>query len=156
MKSWFQIGFLSFLLLLGCKTSKSTQGGETNKKPVVLGLERTGCKGTCPIYKMTILEDGTVNYNGKMFVKNVGNFTKKIKLSDLRELKKQAEEAGFFKLEDRYEDKGIADLPSFLITYSNGKQTKTILCHRNYPESLGKLAAAIEKVVGEDGFTKLK
>lgn len=36
-------------------------------------LERTMCFGECPVYKVEILSDGTVNYNGEMFVEKKEN-----------------------------------------------------------------------------------
>ncbi|MRG85970.1 DUF6438 domain-containing protein [Salinibacillus xinjiangensis] len=56
-----------------------------------LYLERTGCYGTCPIFYVEVYSDGTLNWNGEMFVSHIGkkSFTiseKKIqKLNDLIE-----------------------------------------------------------------------
>ena len=38
-------------------------------------IDRTGCFGWCPIYKLTVFRDGTVEYSGERFVKTTGAAT---------------------------------------------------------------------------------
>ncbi|MEO8396969.1 MAG: DUF6438 domain-containing protein, partial [Chloroflexota bacterium] len=52
---------LMMLMVLGF-ASVNAQGSESN---VAITLERTACHGTCPIYTVSIFEDGTVNYEGE-------------------------------------------------------------------------------------------
>ena len=35
-------------------------------------LERTDCYGTCPVYKVTVFRDGTIEYVGSRYVKVTG------------------------------------------------------------------------------------
>ena len=42
---------------------------KTDSPVIVITLERTRCRGHCPVYKLTIVEDGTVEYEGIRFVK---------------------------------------------------------------------------------------
>jgi Domain of unknown function (DUF6438) len=44
----------------------------------VITLERTTCFGTCPSYKLSILRDGTVNYEGREYVRVKGTAHSKI------------------------------------------------------------------------------
>ena len=48
----------------------------TRKLPPIkfksITLERTGCFGNCPIYKVDITEDGNVFYMGERFVEEEG------------------------------------------------------------------------------------
>jgi hypothetical protein len=66
-------------------------------------LERTGCFGTCPIYKLEISAGGKVVYEGKNFVKTKGKVEGNITQEQLGQLIAEFEKANYFSLRDRYE-----------------------------------------------------
>ena len=45
-------------------------------------MRRTACFGTCPQYTISIYDDGTINYEGKLFV----SFMNRSKSCDSREI----------------------------------------------------------------------
>lgn len=65
-------------------------------------LERTVCFGTCPAYKLTIKNDGSVTFEGKRFTKTIGNATGKINQADFRALASEFEKINYFTLPDAY------------------------------------------------------
>jgi acetamidase/formamidase len=66
-------------------------------------LERTVCFGSCPSYKVTITQDGTVTYEGRDFVKTKGTATAQIKPEEFNKLVNEFEKTKYFSLDDRYE-----------------------------------------------------
>ena len=63
-----------------------TNDKETNKQLVkfkTIQLERTMCFGECPVYKVEILSDGTVHYDGDMFVEKTGKHSWQIDASTI-------------------------------------------------------------------------
>src|SRR5689334_24897887 len=70
----------------------------------VITLERTACFGSCPVYKLTIFDDGKVLFDGKDFVKRPGMDTSQIKKSDLEELIRQFEKIDYLNLDENYTD----------------------------------------------------
>ena len=46
-----------------------------NPTDVEIKLERTACFGTCPIYSITVFDDGTAIYEGKQFGRIEGSRT---------------------------------------------------------------------------------
>jgi hypothetical protein len=70
----------------------------------VITLERTVCYGTCPAYKLTIFDDGTVMFEGKEFVKHSGTHTGQISKSDLDKLIDEFEKVDYVNLADNYVD----------------------------------------------------
>src|SRR5258708_3948269 len=77
--------------------------GATNSSDISeITLERTACFGTCPVYKVTLYSDGKVAYEGKEFVKEVGERSGKISAADFQRLGQQAQQIGFFDLKDKY------------------------------------------------------
>src|SRR3712207_4276863 len=94
MKKWILLGLLGAcsaayageLADLHEKTFGPTQrnldtsGGregvrERNHGITEIGLERTPCHGTCPVYTVVIKSDGTLRYKGEAFVKRTGEHT---------------------------------------------------------------------------------
>ena len=55
----------------------------------IIKLQRGPCFGPCPIYKVTIYDNGTVIYNGEEFVKTKGKHKINISKEKIRELMKQ-------------------------------------------------------------------
>ena len=72
----------------------------------VITLERTACYGTCPVYKLTIYDDGTVEYEGLEFVKKTGKAQGQITKDALEDLIREFEKIDYFKLGDSYRSEG--------------------------------------------------
>src|SRR5579862_9270632 len=62
-------------------------------------LERTACFGSCPIYKLTISADGTVEFEGKDFVQVKGNAKGKISTDAVHQLVVAFDEIKYFSLD---------------------------------------------------------
>lgn len=68
----------------------------------VITLERTPCFGTCPSYKLTIYDDGKVEYEGREFVKRKGKAEGSITKAELEELIREFERIDYQNLADDY------------------------------------------------------
>jgi len=130
------------------------------KNTLVITIERETCRGFCPAYKMTVFGDGTVEYEGKRNVDNIGQFQKKISKGKVQELLKAFQEANYMSLENEYDDPSIADAVAVFtsikfIDKADGKEkTKSIKNRVKGPEALTKLQDKIDSIVGKDGFKK--
>ena len=71
-------------------------------KDLMITLEKKGCFGICPVYKLTIAADGAVVFEGRRYVKE-GGATKKsvINQEQLKELMAEIDRVKFF-LDDDY------------------------------------------------------
>jgi hypothetical protein len=65
-------------------------------------LERTACFGFCPIYTVTLFRDGKARYHGEAFVKNEGDFTGAIFISEFGRLCYLLEHLRFCEFEPEY------------------------------------------------------
>lgn len=63
-------------------------------------LERTGCYGECPVYRLTVSSDGSVVYVGTRWVKVPGRQVYKLTEAQLAELQAAFEHANFMQLRD--------------------------------------------------------
>src|ERR1700677_2461142 len=68
-----------FSLLRVCYRARRNSGAND----VSITLDRTGCLGFCPWYSVTILNDGSVRYEGKAYVHVEGVRRTKIPVSDV-------------------------------------------------------------------------
>src|ERR1700693_4148149 len=72
-------------------------------KSVRITLERTGCFGTCPSYRLEVHGDGTVRYMGTDFVAITGEHSDRISEVAVRQLVDAFRAVRYFSLNDRYE-----------------------------------------------------
>jgi hypothetical protein len=118
---------------------------------VMLSLERTACYGRCPIYKVTVLRDGTVRWEGVEFVKVTGKATAKLPAATLAALADAFKRADYFALADDYTHRDMTDHPSAVLSYADGGKKKAI---RHYhgdhsaPAQLSELESRVDELVG--------
>src|SRR6476620_2929455 len=104
---------IAWLMLLGsvARADSSVPGSGGGAGAPMVSLERTACYGRCPIYKVTVLRDGTVLWEGERFVKVTGKATAKVSVSVIMDLAKAFAKADFFALQDRYTNRDVTDHP---------------------------------------------
>jgi hypothetical protein len=97
----------------------------TNHGISEIGLERTGCFGTCPAYTFVIANNGKCRYEGGKFAKLEGKKTGRVSVIEFHRLAELLLRIQYFSLQDEYTAM-ITDLPSVYTTaVLNGKR-KTI------------------------------
>jgi hypothetical protein len=111
-------------------------------------IERTPCFGRCPVYKASLLPDGTVQYFGERFVPKLGNWRAKIGDSDFKRLSRLSEKLGFFNLKNNY-SRPVTDLPTTIITITRGTKVKSVSCYGQEPDEFWILSVAIDSVLKE-------
>lgn len=118
----FKLLSLLAICLLGAG-AMSAQDADAN---VAITLERTACFGTCPIYTVTILEDGTVLYNGERFVDVTGEQTGQIDPEVIAQMVEAFADAGYFEWDEAYDTMTITDLPSVITSVTRDGETHRI------------------------------
>jgi hypothetical protein len=115
-------------------------------------LQRTMCYGTCPVYSVTVDNEGNVNYHGEMFVYKSGEQHWKISKKKVEQLNNLIEDFGFKSFTYEPGEEFITDQPSCITTvkYSDG-QTKEI--DHDYgnilvDDSLAAFEKKIDRIIG--------
>ena len=154
---------VSLILVMVPITATSCTGNQTatpassDLEDVIITLERTACKGTCPVYTLTIYGSGTVIYEGKDYVKTKGNVESTIKEEKIEQLVSEFEKIDYFSLNDSYVQRVITDAPSAITSIALGGETKSITHYHgdlNAPEELEELEDKIDEIVNSDQWTK--
>ena len=83
---------------------------------VVIAMQRMGCEGKCPAYRVTLRGSGTVEYEGLAFVAVAGKRTAQIDPDAMAELVHQFETARFFSALPEY--RGAYDGGETLLQFS--------------------------------------
>lgn len=126
---------------------------------VAIRLERTPCFGTCPVYSITILQDGTVIYNGEAHVDVVTEVTVQIDPATVDLMVDAFVAAGFFGWDEFYDDSTITDLPSVITTVTHEGQTHQVSRYsadESIPLELLFLEAWIERMVNASAWTGIE
>ena len=74
----------------------------TDPKVVIVTMERLGCYGRCPVYRLTIHGDGLVEYDGTSYVHSKGKHETRIPPDQVKQLLDDFRDANYFALQDKY------------------------------------------------------
>ena len=109
-------------------------------------LKRTPCFGRCPIYRVTIMDNGELVYEGKRFVEKLGTYSGLITGQDVEKIIKKINEVGYFKMEDAY-DVPIADFPTCVTSVNLDGMTKSIMNKQGAPPELKAFELYIDSLL---------
>jgi hypothetical protein len=134
-----------YLVLRGFARSTNIPAGSDFS----ISLERTACFGFCPVYQITVESNGTVTYQGEMFVAVEGEQSSQISQDQIRQIARQLESIDFLSLQDEYTDRGATDMPSAILTLQvNGETKRVVHYHGDFsaPEKLTRLENLIDEI----------
>ena len=137
------------------RASFSTSATVNSFADLVITLERTACHGTCPVYKLTISEDGKVIYEGRNFVEVEGEQTESLSPTQIQDLVAAFEQADFFSLRD-YIDNNAGDSQSVITSITIDGKTKTVNHYygdSSAPQELFELESRIDEITNSKQWT---
>ena len=135
--------FCAVFLLLALKSAAQTSAA-TNDFSIT--LERIGCLGSCPDYTITILADGSVQFEGRAYVRAEGAHKATISASAVQKLIMRLRNENFFQWEEKKEV--CVDFPEVHITATLNGQHKQVLEGCNSPGKVLRLANEIDRISG--------
>lgn len=120
-------------------------------------LERTGCNGTCPIYKVDISSSGFVFYFGERFVEKEGFYDWNLDSEAIELLNESIKKTGFFTLKKRKPTERMTCMPSCIISIRLEDKTYRKINHylgeNSYPPRLRTLENKIDKIIQIENYT---
>lgn len=156
MKKIIFLSITIILLATACnskkKTAKTTYNNFYNvaDTTVVISQTKGYCFGTCPVYKLKIRANGTLELKAidNLKLQN-GDYTTTIPQSEIEALYAIALEVNYFGMQNEYDDQYIQDVPATYISLMNNdtKQIKHIKDRWKAPAELKTLENAIHKLV---------
>lgn len=114
-------------------------------------LERTDCYGTCPVYKVTVFRDGTIEYVGMKYVKVTGKASGQLSEDQVDKLEDLFLKYQYMKFKIAYHDAHVSDMPSVNTSYTPAggfpKRVRHYLGDDSAPATLDRIERAIDRVV---------
>lgn len=134
-------------------------------------LTRTECYGTCPVYTVTVLSNGKVQFVGTKNTKVAGPAEGTLGREKLDQLANEINNANIFSLKDSYTpDSGncpskATDNPTVTLEVTSGHLYKKIVHYLGcsemkeahsvrYPPGLAELENKIDEIIGTDRWIK--
>lgn len=85
--------WIAAIALVAC--THGSNGAGNDEDPIVIGLDRSECYGSCPAYSLAIHASGTVEYIGMASVKTTGLARGFLTAATMRTLAAEFDTAGF-------------------------------------------------------------
>ncbi len=114
----------SILVLVVAANMSAFAQPATTKPRVLASLERFGCEGQCPVYKLTVFEDGRLEWVGRWFVKQRGTATATLSTSERADLVTAFATAKYFDLAAKYDC--ADDTPVSHLFYDDGTRKRAV------------------------------
>ncbi len=144
-------------VVFSCKSKKEiieepVQVSEAEK--VEITMSKGSCFGRCPVYTISLNQQGYSVFHGKRFSDRKGWFEKTFTKKEYEKVLSAFANSDFESFQDVYESE-IPDLPLVTISYKKGEgETKTVKGKVERPEALIKLQALLEELAETDeGWT---
>lgn len=145
----------SFFLLFACKAKQP--GVVINKKigaPLYF-LSKGPCFGRCPVFTLTIMDNGVAEYHGTSNTKLLGTYQKTLSNEALTTLDQLFTANDFTTFEDDYKSM-LPDLPLVKIGYAQNDSMLIKMGKEDRPEELMKLQYALDNIAGQQGWELIK
>lgn len=137
-------------LTFSCNTSQEITDLSQLKKEIE--MKKGGCFGTCPVYTLTIYENGIASFEGMRDTEKLGLHTKKLSKKDYKGIKHAFQTSNFFTLDDNYPS-NVSDLPKIAISYHQNGQSKTVTGDLGRPQIVVSLENILTQVAESEGWT---
>lgn len=142
------LAFAAAAVFAACNSSKNLSAPDTK----LVELRTSGCRGFCPIYRLTFWNNGKAEFEGIKFTAQAGlrNFVlDKTELADLQAL---VADANLWQYPDRIEST-VADAPSATLTaFGDNGKTKSVTGSIDRPKPLLELEARLKRLAEKNGL----
>jgi hypothetical protein len=100
---------------------------ELSGKRKIVALTRSDCFGRCPVYRVVLYDDGTLTYEGRTYVKVIGNATTVVSRENIALVRRAIDESGLSKLEANCCNcLTVTDVPTVTIDFAVDGEGKTV------------------------------
>ncbi|MEM1321528.1 MAG: DUF6438 domain-containing protein [Bacteroidota bacterium] len=151
-------GTLTLLILVGwsCRGAKDSSTKDTSdlsKLTKAMEMYKSPCFGTCPVFRMTIYDNGFVAFNGIRNTDKQGLYVRQLSKKQYEKLSKAFEAADFWSHPDVYPS-DVSDVPSITISQFREGKAKEVKGDFSRPEAILELEKMLDAVASEGEWTQ--
>ena len=118
-------------------------------------LETGGCRGYCPVYKLTFRKDGVLDYLGTRNVEKIGAQTARLSAEEYAQLLKAVTIADLWQYPAEIAS-NVADAPLHIFTVFDGEKTQVVRGKTGIPEPILALETKMQDIAEAHGFSVKK
>lgn len=143
---------MTIMLAQDCRNSNNSNNDPKEVMPVIK-MVKNACFGRCPVYSLTIHNDGNVVYVGNSNTPKMGTFAKQIPTEDMAALLKEFDAINFWEMDEVYPSQ-MQDLPKTIITLMRKDTSKSVTGDHFRPQSLMALDKKLVDIAdSKEGWT---
>ncbi|GJM36175.1 MAG: hypothetical protein DHS20C18_51760 [Saprospiraceae bacterium] len=140
---------LTMLCLSNCKTFQKNTNLEELAE--IIEMKKGPCFGSCPVFTLTIYNNGVASYEGERFTDRMGVYTKVLDKTTFESIVADFKLANLWQFQDAYKAR-IPDLATVSITYWEEDKSKTVLGKDGRPETVLKLEEKLDEIANSSGW----
>ncbi len=140
--------FTAAALIASCGPSA---GMSLDRLDKVIEMSKGPCYGRCPVFTLTVYENGIASYKGERFTDRLGTHVKKLEKEQMERLLREFQNAKLWQYKDSYRGR-IPDMQSVSISYFDGPRKKTITGKEIRPNAVKWLESLLDQVAQSEGW----
>lgn len=150
---------LAVTLAVACNAQKNSSASPVS--PTVLAsdnlvrLETGGCRGYCPVYKLTFHHDGSMDYEGARYVEKVGKERVKLTDAELQTLRTAVKRTNLWGYPSQIPTT-IADAPAHTFTVFEGEKSHSVMGMGPLPKPIVELEKLMQGIAEAHGINVKK
>jgi hypothetical protein len=133
------------------KPQGSNQPAPAAPNAVLVSLETGGCRGYCPIYKLTFKNNGTMEYKGSIHVEKVGEQTVRLAPDEFGRLKSELSKAELWQYPEVIPST-VADAPPHTLTVFEGAKKHSVKTTAGAPKPIAALHDLMKSIAEAHGI----
>ena len=118
-------------------------------------LQTFPCRGFCPVYMLTIYENGLLEYQGEKFVEKTGAASATLSPEELAQIRRVVTATNLWQYPDEVETR-VMDAPYATLTTWNGDKTKSVRGSIDRPQPLLDLEKLLKSTAEAHGIKVIK
>ncbi|HRI59377.1 MAG TPA: DUF6438 domain-containing protein [Saprospiraceae bacterium] len=139
---------LSLTVLSAEKCKKKSSGGDMTN---LVSLETGPCFGFCPVFRLEVLNNGLVRYEGKKFVEKMGTDSFRLTEPELKQLKTKVKEVNLWQYPDMIKT-DVMDAPFAVLTVYQDGTGKSVRGSIDRPTPLLELEGLLKDLAEAHGI----
>lgn len=151
MKNPFTWSAALFICLSWSACQPSLSMVDTNRLNKLVEMSKGPCFGRCPLYALTVYDNGVASYRGERYTEKLGVYLKRLTKPELQNLSAALRRADLWQYNDVYRS-DFPDLPAVSITYYEDERSKSILGKESRPEAVVELETLLTNIANSGGW----
>ncbi len=114
-------------------------------------MKKDPCLGQCPVFTLTLFDNGVVGYKGERYTDKVGLYLKRLSKPELESIAAAFRRADLGQYDYVYRSES-RELPAVSISYYEGDFSKTILGKETRPAAVLDLESRLDAIANSSGW----